>query len=160
MKMAAHNNCRWHGSEKNSRHTNGRIMDTEHTHEPKRPDKKYTADIRESASVAHIYGQNLVAAESLTALGIGGTAWSYSPENLKPSVDLEMANGLNRFVIHCSPHQPVDDKIRALASGHLVSGTRVTKPGQNRPLHGMFISRSSYMLQQGKFVADVVILLR
>ena len=27
----------------------------------------YNADIRESASVAHIYGQNLVAAESLTA---------------------------------------------------------------------------------------------
>ena len=27
----------------------------------------YNADIRESASVAHIYGQNLVAAESMTA---------------------------------------------------------------------------------------------
>ena len=32
----------------------------------------YEADIRESASVAHIYGQNLVAAESLTAFGFGG----------------------------------------------------------------------------------------
>ena len=37
----------------------------------------YNADIRESASVAHIYGQNLVAAESLTA-GVG--AWAFSPE--------------------------------------------------------------------------------
>ena len=75
---------------------------------------KYTMDIRESASVAHIYGQNLVAAESLTAFGIGGTAWSYSPENLKPSADLELASGLNRFVIHTSVHQPVDDKIPGL----------------------------------------------
>ena len=74
-------------------------------------------DIRESASVAHIYGQNLVAAESLTALGIGGTAWSYSPENLKPSADLELASGLNRFVIHTSVHQPVDDKIPGLGLG-------------------------------------------
>ena len=42
------------------------------------------ADIRESASVAHIYGQNLVAAESLTA---GSGAWSFSPETLKPTAD-------------------------------------------------------------------------
>ncbi len=44
---------------------------------------KHTIDIRESASVAHIYGQNLVAAESLTAFGIGGTAWSYSSGKFK-----------------------------------------------------------------------------
>ena len=37
---------------------------------------------RESGSVAHIYGQNLVAAESLTALGIGGSAWSYPLKTL------------------------------------------------------------------------------
>jgi hypothetical protein len=75
------------------------------------------ADIRESASVAHIYGQNIAAAESLTAFGMNGTAWSYSPENLKPTADLELANGLNRFVIHTSAHQPVDDKIPGLGLG-------------------------------------------
>jgi hypothetical protein len=57
---------------------------------------KYTADIRESASTAHIYGQNLVAAESLTALGVPAVAWSYYPENLKPSVDLELASGVEQ----------------------------------------------------------------
>ena len=50
----------------------------------------YNADIRESASVAHIYGQNLVAAESLTA---GSGAWTCSPETLKPTADAELANG-------------------------------------------------------------------
>ncbi|HNP21808.1 MAG TPA: glycosyl hydrolase [Panacibacter sp.] len=118
---------------------------------------KYTADIRESASVAHIYGQNLVAAESLTALGIGGTAWSYSPENLKPSVDLEMANGLNRFVIHCSPHQPVDDKIPGLGLGPFGQWyTRHETWAEQAVAWNAYLSRSSYMLQQGKFVADVV----
>ena len=47
----------------------------------------YKADVRESASVAHIYGQNLVAAESMTAIG---TAWAWSPETLKPTADMEL----------------------------------------------------------------------
>ncbi len=118
---------------------------------------KHTADIRESASVAHIYGQNLVAAESLTALGIGGVAWSYSPENLKPSADLELASGLNRFVIHCSPHQPVDDKIPGLGLGPFGQWyTRHETWAEQAKAWNAYLSRSSYMLQQGKFVADIV----
>jgi len=118
---------------------------------------KHTVDIRESASVAHIYGQNLVAAESLTALGIGGTAWAYYPENLKPSVDLELASGLNRFVIHCSPHQPVDDKIPGLGLGPFGQWfTRHETWAEQAIVWTAYLSRSSYMLQQGKFVADVV----
>ncbi len=118
---------------------------------------KYTADIRESASVAHIYGQNIVAAESLTALGIGGAAWSYYPENLKPSADLELANGLNRFVIHCSPHQPVDDKIPGLGLGPFGQWyTRHETWAEQAKAWNAYLSRSSYMLQQGKFVADIL----
>ena len=118
---------------------------------------KYTVDIRESASVAHIYGQNLVAAESLTALGVPSVAWSYSPEILKPSADLELASGLNRFVIHCSPHQPVDNKIPGLGLGPFGQWfTRhETWAGQAKAWTD-YLSRSSYMLQQGKFVADIV----
>jgi len=117
----------------------------------------HTVDIRESASVAHIYGQNLVAAESLTALGIGGTAWAYYPENLKPSVDLELASGLNRFVIHCSPHQPVDDKIPGLGLGPFGQWyTRHETWAEQAVVWNAYLSRSSYMLQQGKFVADIV----
>ncbi|HRI21923.1 MAG TPA: glycosyl hydrolase, partial [Panacibacter sp.] len=109
------------------------------------------------ASVAHIYGQNLVAAESLTALGIGGTAWAYCPENLKPSVDLELASGLNRFVIHCSPHQPVDDKIPGLGLGPFGQWyTRHETWAEQAVAWNAYLSRSSYMLQQGKFVADIV----
>ncbi|QJW88089.1 glycoside hydrolase [Spirosoma taeanense] len=115
------------------------------------------ADIRESASVAHIYGQNLVAAESLTAFGLGGSAFAYSPERLKPTVDLELASGLNRFVIHTSAHQPVDDKVPGL--GLFIFGQWFTRhetwAGQAKAWTD-YLARSSYMLQQGKFVADVV----
>jgi hypothetical protein len=118
---------------------------------------KHTIDIRESASVAHIYGQNLVAAESLTALGIGGSAWSYCPENLKPSVDLELASGLNRFVIHCSPHQPVDDKIPGLGLGPFGQWyTRHETWAEQAKAWNAYLSRSSDMLQQGKFVGDIL----
>ncbi len=117
----------------------------------------YEADIRESGSVAHIYGQNLVAAESLTALGIGGFAWSYSPENLKPTADLELASGLNRFVIHCSTHEPLDNKIPGLGLGPFGQWfTRHETWAEEAKAWTAYLSRSSYLLQQGKFVADVV----
>jgi hypothetical protein len=44
------------------------------------------ADDRESASVAHIYGQNIAAAESLTTCD-SKYAWAWSPATLKPTVD-------------------------------------------------------------------------
>lgn len=117
----------------------------------------YEADVRESGSVAHIYGQNLVAAESLTAFGLPATAWSYYPENLKPTADLELANGLNRFVIHCSPHQPVDDKIPGLGLGPFGQWfNRHETWAEQAKAWTAYLSRNSYLLQQGRFVADVV----
>ena len=101
----------------------------------------YNADIRESASVAHIYGQNLVAAESLTA---SGGAWAFSPETLKPTADKELAMGLNRFVIHTSVHQPVNGQDpRASAWGRSASGSRGTRPGRSRPSRGPPIWRAA-----------------
>lgn len=118
---------------------------------------KYISDILESASVAHIYGQNLVAAESFTAFGLGGSAWSFSPENLKPTADLELAHGLNRFVIHTSVHQPSDDKIPGLGLGPFGQwfNRHETWAAQAKAWTD-YLSRSSYMLQQGKFVADII----
>jgi len=115
---------------------------------------QYDADVRESASVAHIYGQNLVAAESLTA---GSGAWSYSPETLKPTADRLLAMGLNRFVIHTSVHQPVDDKIPGLGLGPFGQWfTRHETWAELAKPWTTYLARSSYMLQQGKFVADIL----
>ena len=115
---------------------------------------QYQADIRESASVAHIYGQNIAAAESLTAIG---NTWGWSPEKLKPTADLELASGLNRFVIHTSVHQPVSDKIPGLGLGPFGQWfTRHETWGEQAAPWITYLARSSYMLQQGKFAADVV----
>lgn len=113
----------------------------------------YNADIRESASVAHIYGQNLVAAESMTA---GGSAWAWSPETLKPTADKELAMGLNRFVIHSSVHQPLINKAPGLALGPFGQwfNRNETWAEQAQPWV-TYLARNSYLLQQGRFVADV-----
>ena len=114
----------------------------------------YNADIRESASVAHIYGQNLVAAESLTArLG----PWAWSPETLKPTADKELAMGLNRFVIHTSVHQPLVDKAPGLGLGPFGQWfTRNETWAEMARPWVTYLARSSYLLQQGRFVADVL----
>ncbi len=117
---------------------------------------RHEADVRESASVAHIYGQNLNAAESLTAIG---NTWAYSPERLKPTADFELASGLNRFVIHTSVHQPVDDKIPGLGLGPFGQWfTRHETWAEQAKPWTTYLARSSFMLQQGTFVADVIYL--
>lgn len=114
-------------------------------------------DIREAASVANIYGQNIVAAESMTAIQ---NAFSWHPEKLKRTADLEMASGLNRFVIHTSVHQPLDDKKPGFSLGPFGQYfTRQETWGEAGAKAWMaYLGRSSYMLQQGKNVADILYL--
>ncbi|HYK87334.1 MAG TPA: glycosyl hydrolase, partial [Acidobacteriota bacterium] len=116
---------------------------------------QYDADVRESASVAHIYGQNLTAAESLTA---GTGAWSFSPETLKPTADRLLAMGLNRFVIHTSVHQPLSDKVPGFGLGPYGQWfTRHETWAEQAKPWVSYLARSSYLLQQGKFVADIIL---
>ena len=115
---------------------------------------RYRADVRESASVAHLYGQTFVAAESMTARG---NTWAFSPERLKPTADMELAMGVNRFVIHTSVHQPVNDKIPGLGLGPYGQWfTRHETWAEQAEPWITYLSRSSFMLQQGEFVADIV----
>src|SRR5579884_2485705 len=115
----------------------------------------YNADIRESASVAHIYGQNLVAAESLTAM-FG--PWTWSPATLKPTADKELAMGLNRFVIHTSVHQPLTDgRVPGLSLGPFGQWfTRNETWAEQAKSWTTYLARNSYLLQQGRFAADIV----
>ncbi len=114
----------------------------------------FNADDRESASVAHIYGQNLVAAESMTA---GAAPWAWSPATLKPTADQEFLNGINRFVIHESAHQPLIGKAPGLTLGPFGQwfNRNETWAEQARPWID-YLARTSYLLQQGHFGADIV----
>lgn len=116
------------------------------------------ADIRESASVAHVFGQNIVAAESFTASGLDGRGWSYAPAELKRVADLELSEGLNHFVIHESPHQPVDSLVPGL--GLMTFGqwfSRNETWAHEAKGWTDYLARSSYMLRAGNYMADVLI---
>ncbi|QUD90763.1 glycoside hydrolase [Phenylobacterium montanum] len=124
------------------------------TYDPaKGPKPSYLGDMRGAASVAHIYGQNVVAAESLTA---AFSPWAFAPHDLKKFIDLEFASGVNRPVIHTSVHQPLDDKQPGLSL--FIFGQyfnrHETWAEMARPWID-YISRSAYLLQQGRNVADV-----
>jgi hypothetical protein len=112
------------------------------------------ADDRESASVAHIYGQNLAAAESMTA---AEAPWGWSPATLKPTADQEFLNGINRFVIHESAHQPLVGKAPGLTLGPYGQwfNRNETWAEQARPWI-TYLARTSFLLQQGRFAADLV----
>jgi hypothetical protein len=111
------------------------------------------ADIKGAASVAHVYGQNLVAAESLTA---AGPPWGWAPSDLKRIMDLEFALGVNRPVIHTSVHAPVDDKLPGLSLGGIGQyfNRHETWADMAKPWID-YIARNSLILQQGRHVADV-----
>ncbi|MBB4086984.1 glycosyl hydrolase [Sphingomonas carotinifaciens] len=117
------------------------------------PRPTLVGDIRGAASVAHLYGQNLVAAESMTS---GFSPWAFAPADLRRVIDFEFVHGVNRPVIHTSVHQPVDDKVPGLSLA--IFGQYFNRheswSGMARPWID-YIARSSYMLQQGRNVADV-----
>ena len=117
------------------------------------PDATYLADLRGAASVAHIYGQNIVGAESMTSRG---PAWSFSPSSLKKVADLEFALGVNRFEIHESAHQPVVDAAPGLTLGpYGVWFNRNDTWAEDAQPWITYLARSSWMLQQGNYSADV-----
>ncbi len=117
------------------------------------PELTYFADLRGAASVAHIYGQNIVGAESMTSRG---PAWSFSPNSLKKVADLEFALGVNRFEIHESAHQPVVDMAPGLTLGPygVWFNRNDTWAAQAKPWV-TYLARCSYLLQQGHYAADV-----
>ncbi|MGN0201980.1 MAG: glycosyl hydrolase [Candidatus Cryptobacteroides sp.] len=112
------------------------------------------ADCRESASVAHLYGKKYVAAESLTQ---AGDAWGTYPEILKERADLLMANGLNRFIIHESAHQPLDDFKPGLTLDWFGQWFNRHDTWAEQAVAWMdYLSRSCFLLQQGRPVADIL----
>lgn len=114
----------------------------------------YNADDRESASVAHIYGQNIAAAESMTA---AAAPWAWSPATLKPTADQEFLNGINRFFIHESAHQPLVNAKPGLTLGPFGQWFNRNETWANEAGPWVtYLARTSYMLQQGHFGADVI----
>jgi hypothetical protein len=115
------------------------------------PSSMYYQDVRGAASASHVYGKTLVATESFTGGGYE------SPYSLKKIVDYWFAQGVNRIIFHTSAHQPLDTK-----PGNTMVGTHINRnitwAEQSQPFM-TYLARNCFMLQQGRFVADLAYLL-
>jgi hypothetical protein len=118
-----------------------------------KPQPHHEADMRGAASVAHVYGQNIVAAEALTS---AEHPWAFAPADLRPAMDLIFASGVNRPVIHTSVHVPRDDRAPGLSLyiygqyfNRMETWAEMARPWVD------YIARSSVMLQAGRPAADV-----
>lgn len=109
--------------------------------------------VRQSASVAHTNGKRFVAAEGPTSIG---PQWERSPKDLKGNIDRVFCSGVNRIVWHTFTSSP---KEFGLPGNEYFAGTHlnpnVTWWKQSKDFIS-YLDRSTYLLQQGLFVADVL----
>jgi hypothetical protein len=109
--------------------------------------------VKQAASSAHIYGKNICQAEAFTSMGPN---WEEDPWLLKKYVDPQFCNGLNRNMLCFYVHQPYLD----IKPGYqwAAAGTHfdrnITWWDQSHAFFD-YLSRCQYLLQEGRFVADV-----
>lgn len=118
------------------------------------PRQTFIADDLGAASVAHLWGQNRAGAESMTSFG---QPYAFAPSDLKPVVDLEFALGINKLIIHSSTHQPLTNRKPGLALAPFLGQyfNRNETWAEEAGPWVTYLSRNSFLLQQGRFVADV-----
>ena len=107
--------------------------------------------VKEAASAAHIYGRQIVDAESFT----GWRNWQDGPLEYKRLADTAFCDGLNRITFHTFAHTPPSGGVPGNmyhAGEHFnVNSTWWPKAA---PMLSYF-SRCCYLMQQGLPVADV-----
>lgn len=115
--------------------------------------------IKQSASSASFQGRSVVVAEAFTATPENGR-YQNTPATLKGPGDHAFALGINRFAFHSHTHQPVTDAAPGFSLGRY--GTHFGRLNSWWPhVEGWiaYLSRSQFLLQQGRTAADIVVLL-
>jgi hypothetical protein len=115
--------------------------------------------IKQSVSSASLAGKRVVAAEAFTATPENGK-YQNSPARLKRPGDQAFTLGINRFIFHSYTHQPVTEAAPGFALGRY--GTHFGRLNTWWPYADGwidYVSRSQFLLQQGRIVADVCFLI-
>jgi hypothetical protein len=107
--------------------------------------------VKEIASASHIYGLGLVDGESFTTW----RRWKDAPHDLKKYVDRAFCEGLNKITFHAFANTRPEFGLpgRAYHAGSDINPA-TTWWKESKPFMD-YLSRCSYLLRQGKFVADV-----
>ncbi|WP_316776372.1 glycosyl hydrolase [Pedobacter antarcticus] len=106
---------------------------------------------RAASSAAHIYGKNKVSAESFTA---GGKSYARYPALMKQRGDRFFTEGINNTLLHLFIQQP-DERVPGINAEFGNEFNRHNTWFSYMDLFTAYLKRCNYMLQQGKYVADV-----
>jgi len=112
--------------------------------------------VRLAASIGHVYGKPVIAAESFTA-GEAQGAWRIDPFSIKAIGDLMFCNGVNRYVFHTYAHQPWRNLAPGMTMGPFGMQLGRTQTWWREAAAWLqYIARCQYLLQKGTFVADAL----
>ena len=109
-------------------------------------------ECRLASSGAHMYGKNIVSAESYTTRE---ASFEYYPFKLKKSGDRGYADGVNDHFLHVSIHQPDDNKFPGVNAWFGTEYNRQNTWFENSKAWIDYQRRCCYMLQQGRHHADL-----
>ena len=117
----------------------------------------YTFSCTEMASAGHVYGKPIIGAEAFTATD--AEKWLGHPGNIKDLGDWAFCEGINRFVFHRYAMQPWPDRRPGMSMGPWGLHYERTQTWwqQSKPWHE-YLARCQFLLQQGRFVADICFL--
>lgn len=107
---------------------------------------------RAASSAAHIYGKPKVSAESFTC---GPPEFSRSPRNMKQRGDKFFTEGINNTLLHVVISQPEEKKLPGLNCPWGQEFNRKNTWYSHLNLFTTYLKRCNYLLQQGRYVADV-----
>ncbi len=119
---------------------------------PFRPTSDGLNVIKEPASAAHIYGIRRVHLESFTS----SRHWGEGPQDLKESADRVFCEGGNHFVWHTWTHNSPEAGVPGWVYGAGTHLNRNVTWWPQAPAFLSYLSRGSFLLQRGLFVADVL----
>jgi len=122
---------------------------------PHRPRPENRFYIKQASSAAHIYGKQIVGAESFTSLK--NPHWAVTLwHDMKPAMDFEYCEGLNMIFFHtftCSPKEMGTPGQEYFAGTHV--NPQVTWWDFSKPFMD-YMNRIQAVVQRGTFVADVL----
>ncbi len=114
------------------------------------------------AAAAHVWGKKIVGAEAFTAYPTRDAGrWLQGPFELKAQGDRVLADGVNRMIFHRYAHQPWTNPTRypgmtmAAYGGHFDRTQTWWEDGMKA--FCTYLARAQHLLQQGTFVADVLL---
>ena len=106
---------------------------------------------RSASSCGHIYGKQKVWAESFTC---GGPDFTQYPGQMKQRGDRFFTEGINATLLHLYIQQP-DDRVPGINANFGNEFNRHNTWFSQMDVFAQYLKRCNYMLQQGRYVADV-----